>query len=599
MDFERFKSRSLLLLDTLLPLADSEIAQRVRGAQARLQAERLKILVIGEFSRGKSTFINALIGQPVLPSKVNPTTATINVISGGDPAQAEVQYEDGTRDTLPLPSERINRFLEGVVTTSNEHANRIQVVRIQLPGKLDDFPIDIVDTPGVNDLDQARETITYKYLREADAAVLLLDAQQPLSESERIFLKEKVLDADVRKILYVINKADEVLLSGTHQDIAKIKGYVVNRLEDLVGEAHPQVFAVSAKSALASRFKGDTSEFASQFDAFEVELVAFATAQATDGRLQAHTERLERICDDQIALLRARDATLAAELGDLQSYLGRLEHEYQMLKSQVGVLQNRLDRAASRLSERVTHHTLGAIHHLQAQLAQELSGCASDEDIERFRRQISHHVRDAVAGLEQVAADERQKLEHELETDFASILASSGASSRQAGKALELAMAGPTIQGPMPVAPARFGLEEAAVGFGLGYIGAAMFGPVGIAAAVMGSYLVSQAKREQQAIEQARQAREAMKQALFESCQQLAERARGVGEEVASREIGRLRDSFMNRAQRQVSQLNAEAQTAKAIKYQSAEERIAYREALQRRISQIETIRLQVPALMR
>jgi len=82
--FQRAQSKLSSILDRAVELTNSEeLKERVAAASHRLGHEKLNILVVGEFSRGKSTFINALIGLAVLPSKVNPTTATIYLITHG------------------------------------------------------------------------------------------------------------------------------------------------------------------------------------------------------------------------------------------------------------------------------------------------------------------------------------------------------------------------------------------------------------------------------------------------------------------------------------------------------------------------------------
>src|SRR5690606_37268854 len=104
-----------------------------------------------------------------------------------------VLYEDDSSTAVDLPEEGINKFLDSIVTVSNKEAHRVKLVTIAVPGPMEQWNCVIVDTPGVNDLDEMREEVTYNYLRNADACIVLLDSQQPLSESERRFLEEKVL----------------------------------------------------------------------------------------------------------------------------------------------------------------------------------------------------------------------------------------------------------------------------------------------------------------------------------------------------------------------------------------------------------------------
>lgn len=213
-DFLILRQHGLSALKSISALGCVELEPRIRAAEKRLRNDRVKLLVVGEFSRGKSTFINAFVGEPLLPSKVTPTTATINVIRGGESRTASVRYDDGKLEHYVLPDPQANRFLSDIVTASNSRSQQIAEVVLSIPGRLDEVLVDIVDTPGVNDLNKLREDITFRYLSECDAAIILLDAQQPLSESERRFLKQRVIGSDVTKLLFVINRIDERVADG-------------------------------------------------------------------------------------------------------------------------------------------------------------------------------------------------------------------------------------------------------------------------------------------------------------------------------------------------------------------------------------------------
>ena len=218
----------------------------------KLEADRFHLVVVGEFNHGKSTFVNALLGQNVLPTGVTPTTAVIHHLEYSAEPRAEVVYASDKR--TPLPFEQVRAFSVGgdkaphhavgelqQAPASSDEVNRIEV---GYPADLLKDRIVLVDTPGVNDLSLQRADITYSYIPRSDAVLFLLDAGQPLKESERVFLQEKLLGQSRDKIVFVVTKRDIWDEAEQKEALA----YVRTELGKLV--KNPVVFAVSAEQAL-------------------------------------------------------------------------------------------------------------------------------------------------------------------------------------------------------------------------------------------------------------------------------------------------------------------------------------------------------------
>ena len=576
MELVEFTSRCDALFAELSSHADDTMQGRIDAARQRLRSERLKILVVGEFSRGKSTFINALVGLPVLPSKVNPTTATINVLKGGRPSQAVVEYVDGISETLNLPEQAINKFLDGVVTTANERAQSIRVVNIQVPGRLEAIQADVVDTPGVNDLDQAREETTFGYLRQADAAVMLLDAQQPISESERAFLKDKVFGSDVRHILFVVNKIDEV---DGETNAARIVAYVRGRLEEHLGVRNAVVHAVSAKEALRARFRNEPDP--ERFRVFEQHLIAFAGAHATRGRLRVHLDRLDALIRDQRALLEMTSSSHAREIHDIERELAALSEADRVLEERASRLDVRLRDVAGAIATAVTAHSAKAVATFRTDMAASLRACGSDDDVESFRHTLSSALRDLAEDIEKHADTASDTARAELEREFGGLIGEGNALVKHTtSAAAAYVQNGPAVLTPpsRAVDHAKPDFSDAAIGFGLGWVGASLFGPIGIAAAVVGTYVVGRSRREQQAAELARVERERMIAALSESCDRLAERASVTGREVADRVSAQLGEEMRTRMASQRALVSASREGIRAARINTREERSAVRD---------------------
>jgi small GTP-binding protein len=223
------------------------LARDIRDTRLpKLAAERFTVVVLGEFNHGKSTFINALLGGPVLPTGITPTTALLTHINHGEGATTLVT-DAGERRRIA--GDTLARWVtvEGLAKEPQKNGNGgpVHHVEVAHPAPLLANQLTIVDTPGVNDINEQRAEITYGYLPRADAAVFLLDATQILTASERQFLEERILRSSRDRLLFVVAKAD--LLDD--KELAETLAFARRHLTAIVPE--PQIFPVSAKRALA------------------------------------------------------------------------------------------------------------------------------------------------------------------------------------------------------------------------------------------------------------------------------------------------------------------------------------------------------------
>jgi GTPase SAR1 family protein len=587
---DAFRASCTAVLDDLQPMADESLVDRIQSARKRLHAERLKILVVGEFSRGKSTFINALMGEPVLPSRVNPTTATINVLRGSSPRSVEVEYADGRIEQLPLPEERVNRYLDDIVTTSNAEASSIRVVRIQLPGRLERIQADVIDTPGVNDLDTAREEITFRYLREADAAVMLLDAQQPLSDSECVFIKDKVFGSDVHRIVFAVNKIDEVLLGGSESDLARIEGYVRERLAERVGLSNAEVHLIASKPALRARFTGDADAAAVSFDRFEQRLIELASREATRGRLQTHLERALRLVRAQQQITAECIVSLERSRVDADKHLRTLEQDNAQLAQRLDRSMQRLGRVADELAGRVARAASEETLQMGRDLERRLSSCDTEEQFDEFRAHLSAGLRSLVRRVEERASAERSRSLADLERDFEGLLDEASSVRRSPSPSLNpyAAPSLPAATDAVVSSGSKAVTEDVVVSAGLSFAAGFVFGPIGVVAAIVGSHFVGKARRERQAAEVARHERERMREALRRACDDLRARAIHSCEQLAVIERTWLEESVTRRVDTRVAAIRAAQESLREANTQGREgalEELAVQQATSARLA--------------
>ena len=288
----------------------------------KLDADRFHLVVVGEFNHGKTTFVNALLGAEILPVGVTPTTAVIHHLEYAETARAEVIYASGDRATIPF--EEVNRF--AVAGSQASEASEVKFLEVGYPAALLKERIVLVDTPGVNDLSLQRADITYSYIPRSDAVLFLLDAGQPLKESERVFLHDKLLAQSRSKIIFVVTKRD--IWDDAEQTEALL--YITTELAKLIKD--PVVLAVSAQKAL----EGDVA--GSGMPELMVHLTTFLSEER--GRILLDNALGEGIEAGRV-LRRGIDARRRAVLMTGEELSRRIEHLERDLAGQTRTIEER------------------------------------------------------------------------------------------------------------------------------------------------------------------------------------------------------------------------------------------------------------------
>jgi len=213
---------------------DADDLRRFREAREQL-AGLFLLVVAGEFNSGKSSFINALLGERVLPEGVTPTTDRINRLRYG-----------------PEVSEQL---VEAFLLDRTYPADVLR-------------EITVVDTPGTNAIIRRHEELTRDFIPRADLVLFVTSADRPFTESEREFLEQ--IRQWGKKVVFVVNKID---ILATPEERSQVIEFVRQHASALLGEA-PRLFAVSAREAQASRADGSVERWAaSGFDAVDTYLV--------------------------------------------------------------------------------------------------------------------------------------------------------------------------------------------------------------------------------------------------------------------------------------------------------------------------------------
>ncbi|RDU37079.1 hypothetical protein DRW41_10360 [Neobacillus piezotolerans] len=239
--------------------------KKVEDLRNQIKEDQFQIVVVGEFSRGKSTFINALLGKKLLPSSARPTTTLLNVITHSTDPFIKLHYRNKKQEyvteerfnSLVAPKEPFAGDTEGEALYEKqvEIIRSIEYAEIGHPLNFCKDGVKVIDTPGTNDLDPAREQLTNSIIPQSDAAILILSAIKILSESELSFLRDRILGSDIQKIFIVVNQMD---LLESPEEVEKIRMFAYDNLQGILHE--PKIFMVAAKDALNARRKAAGEE---------------------------------------------------------------------------------------------------------------------------------------------------------------------------------------------------------------------------------------------------------------------------------------------------------------------------------------------------
>jgi len=256
----------------------SELAPEIAGAATAID-QPLLVTVMGEFSSGKSSFVNAFIGQEVAPTGITPTTATINVVKYGRERGGRILHRNGKIETVAWES--LFSVLSGL---DPERAKGVETVEILLP--LEQLQrVNIVDTPGLNSIQPEHEEVARNYINRADAVVWLFTAMQAGKSSEREALDE--IRGEGKRVLGVLNKRDQL----ADKDIAELVEYVGNELQDRVEAIVP----FSARDAMVWRTARPTPEQDGNWAGLEQALETRFFTQARGLKRNAGLQRMNAL----------------------------------------------------------------------------------------------------------------------------------------------------------------------------------------------------------------------------------------------------------------------------------------------------------------
>jgi predicted GTPase len=333
-------------------LADGLGAENTSRA-ARAVAQRVSeglfyVACVGQFKRGKSTLLNALIGRSILPAGVIPVTTIPTVIRFGESLGAQVRFRNAEWTAIP-----VNSIEEYVSEEKNpENAKGVEGLEVYVPSPLLDSGMCLVDTPGLGSVHSGNAEATRAFIPHIDAAIVVIGADPPLS-GEELQLVETVA-REIQDLVFVLNKADRSSESERSVAIAFARRVIESRLKRTI----PAVFEVSALEQIEGRGEArDWAKFLQTLEHLVRDSERSLVRQAAERGLRRTANQILVVIEEERAALERPVEESERRIAELRKISERAEQSLHELGYLFAAEQQRLSKSFEDRRNAFLEHT--------------------------------------------------------------------------------------------------------------------------------------------------------------------------------------------------------------------------------------------------
>ena len=256
-----------------------EQAETLGEVSSRLQNHVFRIGIMGEFKRGKSTVINALLGQEIVPADILPCSATLNRIVWDATPHARINFKQDENGEQPeskdIPVEELSDYITKLTTESEAKAETVEDSIVYYPCRFCQNGVEIIDTPGLND-DERMDRISESVIPTLDAIIMVVVPGSPFGISEASFVRNKIMTSDLGRLIFVVNKIDTIRRKA---DREKAVDGIRRKIEETVLEKAAAVYGEDSQEYQATRAKLGG-----------IRIYPISAADALDGKLENDEE---------------------------------------------------------------------------------------------------------------------------------------------------------------------------------------------------------------------------------------------------------------------------------------------------------------------
>jgi uncharacterized tellurite resistance protein B-like protein/GTPase SAR1 family protein len=305
------------------------LTEEVTKVSRKLESQCFRVAVVGEFSKGKSTLLNALLGEEIQPVRDIPCSGTVTVLKYGPQQRVICKYKDGREEEIsPQQYKDKASISEEAALGSVGDAivnSEIKEIIFEHPNiELCTNGVEIIDSPGLNE--QAERTlVTEQVLKTTDAVIFLTHAQNALTEKERellLYLKKELNpgkdDEGPKSIFVLVNFADLLRREESRKQVRQRVETIVKSQNLIAGEN--RIHFISAQSALDAILDGTENEYVKSFQDFTKSLEQFLTEERGAITLQQSASGMKQIintgCDELTQYREMLEGKLTVSEGD-------------------------------------------------------------------------------------------------------------------------------------------------------------------------------------------------------------------------------------------------------------------------------------------
>lgn len=411
--------------------------ERLKNTSDSLRKGVFRLLVLGDMKRGKSTFLNALLGENLLPSDVSPCTALLTVIKYGAEQKVTVHYNDDKapevisfqefKQRYTINPQEAKTIAESQLRAFPDVSHAVVEHPLPLLGK----GIEFVDSPGLNDT-EARNQLSLGYIYNCHAILFVLSASQPCTLEERRYLDNYLKDRGLN-IFFLVNGWDRVreglLVPEDEDELAaaeeklrqvfctNLASYCLQDGRDIYKQ---RVFEISALKALRSRIKNSEADLqGTGFPEFLTALNYFLTQERAAAELEKAKATARQACQRFQEAVERRIPLLGETVEELKEKIAAVNSDFEKLSEisqdfQEEILKVR-DEKAKEIADSFKNHILSLSENFEADFLKHQPDLEFSQFFDKdnrgmfyasFKRAFEKYLNDRLAAWEFTARQE-------------------------------------------------------------------------------------------------------------------------------------------------------------------------------------------------
>jgi GTPase SAR1 family protein len=328
--------------------------------QSIVQSTNFKVMILGEFKRGKSTFINALLGEEILPAFATPCTAIINEVKWGERQRAVLHFNqvDGQEKKEPkeIPVDEIEEYVvikEDVDQSQAINESPYEKLELFWPLELCKDRVEIIDSPGLNE-HKTRQQVTESYLITVDAIILVLSCEQLFSKSEQEVVDNKLRLMGHEDIFFVCNRINLI----RRNEVDRVKDSAIRKLSPRTRLGAERIFFINALGALDGKLDHDNEALQeSGVPQLEIALQKFLTNERGRVKILRPAQELRNAINEVRKTIPEQIAMLKTDISELEKRYAAAQEPLKILEEKRRSIVQKLANSIEDTKDQVSYKT--------------------------------------------------------------------------------------------------------------------------------------------------------------------------------------------------------------------------------------------------